>query len=235
MARIRPAARPTAANGGVRPGAVLWRGSQHRITVGKRYSRFVGLMRFVLPATAGLVIALIVVWPQVRQATDGFKLDMHMLRLEQNGSQNLVNPRYTSADQNDRPFGLTAARAVQGEGGADVVLLDQPQAEVRLGGDAWMMMTAENGRFDRVRQTLELDGGVAVFHDDGHAIRSEHAVLDIATGDAFGEQPVSAHGPNGELTAAGFQIHDRGRQVFFLGPSRLVIRPAAPAKGGGRR
>jgi lipopolysaccharide export system protein LptC len=210
-------------------GGVLWRGTPRLVTIGTRYSRFVGLMRFFLPLAAGLLIAMIVVWPQLQREPDGFKLDLQMLKTEQTSGQNLVKPRFTSADQQDRPFAVTAARAVQPENAPDVVELTEPEAEMRLRDEAWLMLIAQRGRYDRAAQTLDLDGGVEVYHEDGHTIRTQHAVVDVARGDAFGDSPVEASGPNGELSASGFQVYDKGARMMFFGAARLVMRPAQRA------
>lgn len=219
VARIRPAR--------TEAGGVLWRGNARLPGISPRYTRFVGMMRFCLPLAAGLLIAMIAVWPQLQRETEGTSLDAQMLKAERASGQNLVKPRYTSADQQDRPFGVTAARAVQMENAPDVVELTDPEAELRLRDESWLMLIARRGRYDRAAQTLDLDGGVEVYHEDGHTIRTARALVDISRGEAFGDAAVAASGPNGELTANGFQVFDKGARMMFFGDARLVLRPGS--------
>lgn len=225
MAQPGPVARSRPAR--TDAGGVLWRAAPRLSGIGTRYSRFVGMMRFCLPLAAGLLIAMIAVWPQLQRETQGFSLDAQMLKTERATGQNLVKPRYTSADQKDRPFAVTAARAIQLENAPDVVELTDPEAELRLRDEAWLMLVARRGLYDRASQTLDLDGGVEVYHEDGHTIRTDHALVDVARGEAFGDTPVVASGPNGELTAGGFQVFDKGARMLFFNDARLVMRPAA--------
>ncbi|MBM3488518.1 MAG: hypothetical protein FJX67_18120, partial [Alphaproteobacteria bacterium] len=192
--------------------------------VGRRYSRFVGLMRFLLPLAAGIVVALVVVWPQLRGEKDALRLDLVTVREQTAEGQNLTNARYTGSDQQNQPFAVTAARATQIDGGA-AVLLDEPEADITLGDGRWLMVVAASGRYARATQLLELDGGVQLFQDDGHTLKTGQVVIDLVHGDAFAPLAVAAQGPFGELTAAGFQVHDRGARIQFLGETRLVLRP----------
>ena len=76
--------------------------------LGGNYSRFVGLMKLVLPAVAGVLVLMIIVWPQFEEKPDGFRLRPSTVSLESAGGQKLVNARYTGTDRRDNPFTITA-------------------------------------------------------------------------------------------------------------------------------
>jgi hypothetical protein len=55
------------------------------------------------------------------------------------------------------------------------------------------------------------------------------AHVDIAADTAAGHDPVTGHGPSGDITAQGFQILDRGDTVVFTGTSYLLLKGAKPS------
>ncbi len=193
--------------------------------IGANYSRFVGLIKLILPAIAGVLMLLVIVWPQFKDEPKGFRLGASRLSLETAGGQKLVNARYTGADRRDNPFTITAKTLVQSDKDAESVALKGPTADIFLGAGSWVAVTAPIGSYRKKAQILELSGGVDLFHDDGYEFHTEVAVVDLADGVASGDRPVSGQGPFGQLQASGFRIFDGGERVQFRGKSRLLLHP----------
>ena len=49
---------------------------------GRSYSRFVALMRIALPATAGAIVILVIIWPQIGEKSKNFQLDFSSVKIE---------------------------------------------------------------------------------------------------------------------------------------------------------
>jgi len=192
------------------------------------YSRFVGLMKWLLPALALSMIALIALWPNIDFESAGVRSGfLSSLRLVDIENLTLIRARYVGTDENNRPYTVTADMASQENPESPTVSLAAPAADITLEDGKWVAVTARAGEFNQQDQTLALNGEVSVFHDDGYSFRTEGVRINLADGSAEGDLPVSGHGPAGTLEAEGFRIVDKGRQVFFTGRTSLIILPGA--------
>ncbi len=195
--------------------------------IGGNYSRFVGLMKLVLPAAAGVLVLMIIVWPQFEDKPDGFRLRPSSISLETAGGQKLVNARYTGTDRRDNPFTITAKALAQRNKDDEAVELLGPTADIFLNAGSWVAVTAPIGSYRKEARILELSGGVDLFHDDGYEFHTEVATVDLVEGIASSDRPVRGHGPFGWLRSSGFRILDGGERIQFQGKTRLQLHPAA--------
>ncbi len=191
------------------------------------YGRFVGIAKVLLPTIATALIVIIVVWPELSEQENRFRLGP--TRIDRSEAENLrmVNARFTGVDANTRPFTVTAESADQAKPGSERIVLTAPKADILLGNGAWIALTATSGAFNREKQILELTGNVNLFHDSGYEFQTESAVFDLTAGDATGTEPVTGQGPFGQLRAEGFRIYDRGARIEFTGKAKLTILPGA--------
>jgi lipopolysaccharide export system protein LptC len=207
-------------------------------SAGGGYSRFVGLMKVVLPLSAGILMLLVVIWPQLERPDEGFRLGVSGMAPGDVEGQRIVNARFNGLDRDGNPFTILAEGAVQPDGGAEPVLLEFPKADMTLDNNSWIAMSADDGAYYKRSQTLDLDGNVHGFHDEGYELRTTRASVDLAAGAASGDMPVAGHGPLGELQGQGFRLTDRGKRILFTGESRLLIYPSGgtadrPGAGAG--
>ncbi|MBT5049211.1 MAG: hypothetical protein HOM58_11985 [Rhodospirillaceae bacterium] len=202
-------------------------GEIRRIRAGGAYSRFVSSMRITLPLIAAAVALIVIAWPQFGEKPKRFSLGVSKVTVNDGGGQQIVNPRFTGTDSDDRPFTVTADAASQVKTSPMMIDLSFPRADITMGSGTWLAISADSGLFDRKAETLALKGSVNLFHDIGYELRTASAHVDLAGGMATGLDPVSGQGPFGSLNSAGFQIFDRGRRVIFTGKSKLVLYPAS--------
>ncbi len=202
-------------------GATRTRKARRRPVIG--YAATITALKIVLPAFAIALILAVAFWPR-------FLLDGGRFQIVADESGNLgidrlsmINPRFQGTDARDRPFTVTAERAVQDLSDDDLILLARPKADMTLEDGAWVALKAEQGFYHRDAETLDLAGGVDLFHDDGYEIHTPSAAIDLNGGTAEGRDPVSAEGPFGQLTSEGFRVAERGAIVEFTGKSRLRL------------
>ncbi len=213
-----------------RPEAHEAHGHEHRVRLrhaGKRYSRFVGLMKIVLPSVAAVLVALVVAWPQFQDVREGFRIEIAKLQMPFSGGQHLANARFTGVDKRNRPYTVTADSAVQTDERPGVVDLAHPKADITLSNGAWVAASASQGTYTKRDELLRLNGQVDLFHDTGFEMHTPSALVDLKNGTAAGDQPVQGHGPSGALNSAGFRIYDGGKRILFTGKARLILRPDA--------
>lgn len=195
--------------------------------VGRRYTRFVDLMRLLLPATALLLAGTVVVWPSLNGEIAPGVATVGTAPLLGEGHPTMSNARFLGTDDRGHPYTVSAAAAWQEEGGA-IVHLQGLEGGMRLENGARATVSSERGVWDRAGQTLALESNVTVATDDGYRLHSERATVDLAAGTASGSQPVRGEGPAGTIEAQGFLIAAGGDRLAFAGRVHLTLLP-----GGG--
>jgi lipopolysaccharide export system protein LptC len=194
-----------------------------RHTVG--YSRFVVLMKLLLPTVAVLLVGLIAVWPYLQTSDVRFRIGFAALKAREARDPAMVNPRYVGTDKSRQPFSVTADLAKNLMSGNADVELEMPKADITLEDGTWLVLTAETGVYSRSSGTLDLVGAVNLFHDSGYEIRTDRALIVLSKGIAVGTVPVVGQGPFGSLSAEGFRLEDKGKLITFTGKAKLVFFP----------
>jgi len=133
------------------------------------------------------------------------------------------NARYVGTDEKQQPFSVTAdlARIISETDGE--MALELPKADLTLEDGTWLVITADTGRYTRDPATLELQGGVNLFHDTGYEISTEQLLVHLKSGKAEGHTPVIGHGPFGELKSQGLKLINKGQVIYFTGPAQLIL------------
>jgi lipopolysaccharide export system protein LptC len=196
---------------------------------GNRHSRRVALLKLVLPAIGGSLLLLVLVWPRVAPLFDRFRFAA--IDLREARELRMINPRYVGTDRDGHPYVITAAVGRQVPQRDDVMSLDAPVANLQSHSGAKIVITANTGVYQTQTQFLDMFGKVTVNHENGSTFVTSSARLDAANNDAEGHAPVEGHGPQGDITAQGFQMIDKGDIVIFTGQSNLTLnstKPAAP-------
>lgn len=191
------------------------------------YSRFVVAMKFVLPAVAGILVALVAAWPHLNPRDTSFRIGFSSIKAREADEQAVVNARYHGTDAKQQPYSISADIARHRGLGTNDVELEMPKADIGLRDGTSMMLTARNGLFSREQNTLTLDGAVDVFHDSGYELRTDKVEVDLSKGQAISDRPVTGQGPFGTLEAEGMRIENKGAVIFFTGKTKVVLRPGS--------
>ncbi|MDE2008170.1 MAG: LPS export ABC transporter periplasmic protein LptC, partial [Rhodospirillales bacterium] len=130
--------------------------------------------------------------------------------------------RYRGLDEQTRPDTLRAdiARRID----PTHVALTRPTGEMRLSAGSTAMLRAARGVYRDAAHALDLSGDVTLYRSDGTVIITDSAAIDLRRSAAAGSAPVHATGPFGTLSAqGGFTLLDKGGDIQFAGPARLVL------------
>ncbi|MFQ5957944.1 MAG: LPS export ABC transporter periplasmic protein LptC [Alphaproteobacteria bacterium] len=195
--------------------------------VSERYSRFVGLMKVVLPMSAAALAALVVAWPYLEGRDSGMPLSFANVEATTAEALFMRNARYFGSDDRDQPFTVTADSVIQADDQSDTIRFTLPKADILLSDGAWLALTADRGTLRRSDQTLLLDGAVNIFSDEGYEFRTERAEIDLSTSVARGNVAIEGQGPFGILNADTFRLDRDNRSIRFEGQVRLVLYPKA--------
>ena len=206
-------------------------GRRKPLSHSRAYSRFVSMMKFLLPAVALLLILVLIAWPHLNTSNLRFKIGFAALQISGSKEPNMINPRYVGTDKDNQPFSITADIARNLGSDESQIELEMPKADITTKEGSWLVLTSETGVFAKTENKLNLSGKVNFFHDSGYEFHTERAVIDLHTGAASGDDPVDGQGPFGHITADGFRLIDRGRIIHFKGKSKLTIYPGAGRAG----
>lgn len=200
-------------------------------TVSRRYGRFVGIMRILLPTVATALVILVALWPQLTDQQQRYSITPAKIASEAAKTLTMVNGVYSGIDDKRRPYTLTADSVKLSNNNLSVVALTSPKADLLMEDGSWVAVTAREGTYDRDKKILKLKGAVNLFHDAGYEFRTSAAVIDMMAGDAYGTDPVQGQGPFGNIKSEGFVIRNRGERIEFTGKADLLLYPEQ-AQGG---
>jgi lipopolysaccharide export system protein LptC len=187
------------------------------------YSRFVGLMKLALPATAAALLGLLMAWPRLAPQNEEFQVAFANFNAKSIDTQSMVNPRYFGTDDKNQPYTVTAEIGTQVDQELQAFSLDRPVADLTRAAGGSMVINSDIGVFQQKANTLELFGHVDLFQDKGYEVHSDSAHIDIGTRDAHGEEPTHGVGPTGVVDGEGFRLWDGGSRIIFTGKAKAVL------------
>jgi hypothetical protein len=141
----------------------------------------------------------------------------------------MLNPRYAGVDRFNRPYIVTSAVGRQVPNRDDLMSLEQPRAEMTMHRGAVVVVTAATAMYQTQAQLLDLFGEVNLVHENGTRFITKTARVDVSASTAEGHDPVTGHGPSGDIAAQGFRVLDKGNTVIFTGTSKLLLQGTKPS------
>ena len=216
------------------PNSRRWHPSQRRrqaagLWMLTGYSRFVGMMKLALPATAVAILGVIVAWPRLAPRDEQFQVAFANFNAKSVDTQSMVNPRYYGTDDKNQPFTLTAEIGTQIDQQAQQIQLEKPVADLTRPNGSGMVGNSDLGIFAQKDSTLELYGHVDLYQDKGYEVHSSSAHIDVLPGNAQGQEPTHGKGPTGTVEGEGFRLWDRGDRLLFTGKARAVLNVSKSA------
>jgi len=182
-----------------------------------RYSRFVRIMKVMLPLVAFSLIVLVVAYSTMRRDNNKVAITYTDVKDLANDRQ-LVNPKLTGTDGRGQPFTVTAKAATQAPGKVRKMTFDQVVADVTMQDKSWVQVDAKKGLFDAEGQTLDLHDTINIFSDKGYECHTLAARYDFRLGLLKGDNPINCQGPLGLITAKRFEgLRNPGIMRFMGG------------------
>ncbi len=195
-----------------------------------RRSRFVGLMKVMLPILGVALFGLVLAWPQIVRRADGFRISFAKVD-EQDGSLTMDKARYRGTDAKGQPFLVTADSATQILGDAKQIILDQVNADITLNGGTWASLQSRTGLYDQTNARLTLEGNVNLFTDQGYEMHGQSAEINLKEGVIVSDSKVAGQGPMGLLRANTMRISDKGNRLLFTGAVKTTLHVKKAAAG----
>ncbi|MGI9400796.1 MAG: LPS export ABC transporter periplasmic protein LptC [Rhizobiaceae bacterium] len=197
----------------------------------RKHSNRVQLLKRILPII-GVLAIIVIAGTLFFSGSNLPSVDLGQLRLE-DGKLVMDSPELNGTDSNQRPYSMTAARAIQNTAKPDRIALEEIQAKLPLNDEQTARITAGNGVYDAGLKTLELGGNIAVDTDDGMKIRMMDAQIDIETGRMETNNPVEVQTGRANVKSDKLTVEDNGKMIIFENRVRMTILPFNDEDGGG--
>lgn len=195
----------------------------------RRHSRFVRLMRYVLPVTAFLVLAgifvPIIIVPQLPLGAD-------LAGVSFNGREvTMTKPHLTGRGNNGQSYEVRAERAVQDVAENRVLELFKVTGRIIEASGRETTLAADYGRYDNETKLLRLERQIVVRMDGGYEAHLETADVNVAEGRVTTDDPVRVEMTNMVLTAKTMSVADNGRHLVFEGGVSVNVDPSGSMPG----
>ncbi|MBV1887607.1 MAG: LPS export ABC transporter periplasmic protein LptC [Parvibaculaceae bacterium] len=196
---------------------------RHALITG-RHTRFVSIMKWMLPTLAILLIGVAFIIPGLKD--EGDKITLEYANIGQSDNKlTMSKPRFLSSDQGNQQYMVTADSATQETVDNSRVELVNLQADITLSNGQWLSVSAPKGWLDPEAETLDLVGGVEIFSDNGNQIYTQSARVRLSEKRVSSPDGLRAHGPLGEISADSFVANQLTGTLKFEGNVKMTLYP----------
>ena len=181
-----------------------------------RHSRFVRVLRAVLPVAVVLAIGAYVLLNYYNPMAALASLPSVSGKLGVQGSKvTMESPKIAGIGRNQRAYQLTAETAVQDLKKPDQIELQNLRAEIEMADADIVVVTAKSGTYHTKIDKVTLREHVVFTTSQGLNAKLREAVIDMKKGTLQSDQSVDLKLPSGRVQANGVEIEDSGEVVRF--------------------
>ena len=198
------------------------------LSLPKSYSRYVSLMKVILPVGIIAALGLTFVWPYLvsYDKEELVLIDSSQPEIQEN---RMIRPHYVSTDAKGQPFQVNAEWAKQNmQTNTDLI---NPSGAIETEEGETVNLQAKEGRYNSETKALDLEGKVTLTSTDGYHVQTEKAHVSFDNSVIEGDSIIEGEGPSGSLRGQnGFKIENKsgGKKVITLkGPSRIEINKSS--------
>jgi lipopolysaccharide export system protein LptC len=186
-----------------------------------RHSNRVRLLKLSLPLAALFAIGFFTA--ATIFADTGAPVVTEKLAATSDGRIIMANPKLEGFTGDNRPYKMTAYRAIQQTVASPVIELEAVSADLPFGKLATANVTASNGVFDNSSSTLTLNSAILLTTSDGMTANLNTAKVNVVTSEMSTDQPVDIKTSGSHITANSMKITNGGKVVVFENQVRLNI------------
>jgi len=190
---------------------------------GGPHDRLIRVLFSALPAGVGVVVAVMVISPLFPRGEVSFLLDRTKVAITRERVQ-VSDATYRGADDQGRPFSLSAGQAVQHSAAEPIVQMRDMVARLQL-RDGPAEVSAPLGSYDIAGEHMAVSGPVRFHAADGYSMVTSSVDIDLKTRHAEGKGGVSGTLPAGSFSANSMALDLTERRVVLQGRARLHMTP----------
>ena len=188
---------------------------------GGLHDHLIRVMKLLLPALVGMLLAYLLLSPLSKKAEISFLLDKN--KVDVAGERLKVQAaQYRGMDNEGRPFVIDTASAVQATSSEPVVDIRGMAARIML-AEGQATLRADRGRYDMQAQTVDVAGPILFTAADGYRLETSDVSVDLNNQSMASRKGVAGRMPLGRFTAGQMKVDLPGRKVTLTGRARLHI------------
>ena len=187
----------------------------------RRHSGVVRALKIVLPVAAVLMVVAFVGKSWISAPT-GVSVDLGGTSID-SGRLVMADPKLDGFTSDDRPYKMSASRAIQDIGNASRIDLEGIDARLPFADENWMTVAAKTGVFDRDANTLSIDSDLEMNTDTGIRALLRSATVDIGNGSLETKDPVDITLDGSRIEADSLLVRDKGAVMIFKDRVRMQI------------
>jgi lipopolysaccharide export system protein LptC len=188
-----------------------------------KHSTKVKFWKFLFPLL-GLGVIAIIAGTMVIKSVEVPEVAIESIEVN-DGKLVMENPKLNGFDKAQRPYNLTASRAIQDASNPNQVELEEINAQLPMSDDLTATITAGNGVYDADAKTLELTKSVNLVTSSGMTLKLKDASVDIGNSIMHTNNPIDATSPQADITSDAMMVEDGGNKLIFEGRVRMTLRP----------
>ncbi|MEO5586359.1 MAG: LPS export ABC transporter periplasmic protein LptC [Novosphingobium sp.] len=190
---------------------------------GSSHDRLIRMLVRVLPAGVGAVAAVMILAPFTPRGEISFLLDRNRVAVTSERLR-VDQAMYRGADNQGRPFSLTAGSAVQRSASVPTVELNDLVARIML-ADGPAEISARSGNYNITDERVGVAGPLNFLAADGYRMSASNVSIDLKTRRVVGTGGVTGTIPAGTFSAERIVADLAGRTVALDGRARLRMEP----------
>ena len=185
------------------------------------HDKLVNVLKILLPAAIGIVLAYLALAPLEEKQEISFLLDKNKVDVAEERMR-VEEARYRGRDSLGRPFVLRAQSAVQATSADPVVDLRGMEAAILLeSGRA--RIEADRARYDMEQDKVDVLGPILFTAEDGYRLSTRDVIVDLRDRVLVSDGPVEGRMPLGRFSANQMRVSLPDRRVVLSGRARLHI------------
>ncbi|HEX8480727.1 MAG TPA: LPS export ABC transporter periplasmic protein LptC [Allosphingosinicella sp.] len=183
------------------------------------------LLKVLLPAGVGLLLAYLLLSPLSKEKEISFLLDKNKVDVARERLKT-QSAEYRGLDDRGRAFSIQAAQAVQAKSSEPVIDIGGMAARIQL-SEGPATITADKARYNMDTQKVDVLGPILFTAADGYRLETRDVVLDLNNHSAVSGGGVQGRMRLGRFTAGGMTADLPQRRVVLTGRPRLHIEQGA--------
>jgi lipopolysaccharide export system protein LptC len=188
---------------------------------GGTHDRVIQVLKLLLPAATGVVLAFLAFSPLEEKQEFSFMLDKNKVEHAEERMR-IQSAQYRGQDSHGRPFVLNARSALQQTSSVPVVDITDMRAQITLeNGPAELL--ARQARYDMERDQVDVQGPIMFTSADGYRLGTRDVIVDLRQRRMASRGPVAGQMPLGHFTAGHLEVDLPERRAVLSGRARVHI------------
>lgn len=197
------------------------------------YSRFVSLLKIIMPLIAIGLMATVFLFTKDRALDGGLQFSKADFVALEAGMQ-VTKPRFSGSNAQGDTYNFTAEVMHPDAPKPSKIAATGLSGEIRFFEGLSVELSARSAEVDLDARTLRFDDGTTVVFSDGLRATSEQVFADLDTGQINTYGPITASSPMGKIVAGNLKTetihHDEqeNRMIWFENGVKLVFNMTTP-------